>query len=91
MRVATRINLRRLRDAISTIAERRRITPDLRFAPWRPGDQPWYASDVRAIGAALDWSPRVALRDGLREFDRWLNARFADSATLPAELQEAHA
>jgi CDP-paratose 2-epimerase len=80
-----------LGEVISIIAELRGITPDLRLAPWRPGDRPWYVSVIRAIRAGLDWSPRVAFRDGLRELDRWLDARFALSATPPAELQEAHA
>jgi CDP-paratose 2-epimerase len=80
-----------LREVISIIAELRGIAPDLRFAPWRSGDQPWYVYVIRAIGAALDWSPRVAFRDGLRELDRRLDACFAHSATPPAELQEAHA
>ena len=80
-----------LREAVSRIAELRGIAPDLGLVPWRPCDKPWYASDIRAIGAALDWSPRVAFRDGLRELDRRLDARFARWAAPPAELQEAHA
>ncbi|HEX2215239.1 MAG TPA: SDR family NAD(P)-dependent oxidoreductase [Xanthobacteraceae bacterium] len=58
------------------------------FGAWRPGDQPWYVSDVRAIAAALDWRPRTALRAGLRALDHWLTARFGVPAV---ELKKAHA
>jgi CDP-paratose 2-epimerase len=80
----------RLRKVTAMIAARRGGSPGPHFAAWRPGAKPCYACDIRAIGAALDWSPRMAMRDGLRGLDRWLDARFARSAR-PPELQEAHA
>jgi CDP-paratose 2-epimerase len=49
------------------------------FADWRPGDQPWYVSDTRALTAALGWSPRVGLAEGLRSLHDWLNSRFGPS------------
>jgi CDP-paratose 2-epimerase len=76
---------------IALIGELRGASPELNFDKWRPSDQPWYVSDIRAIAKALDWAPRVGLRDGLRALDVWLDARFAHSATPPATLQEARA
>src|SRR5436190_6498801 len=35
------------------------------FADWRPGDQPWYVTDTRALSTALRWEPKTSLRDGL--------------------------
>jgi CDP-paratose 2-epimerase len=84
-------NTASLREMIALISELRGIKPELNFDPWRPSDQPWYVSDIRAIAKALDWAPRVGLHDGLRALDAWLDARFAHSATPPATLQEAHA
>ena len=79
-----------LRELIDLIAEMRGTKPGLRFERWRPGDQPWYVSDITAISRALDWRPRVSLHDGLRQLQRWLDHRFAQSpASL--QLQEAQA
>ncbi len=77
-----------LRELLRAIAELRGQPPAITYGDWRPGDQPWYVSDTRAIAGALDWSPRTSLRDGLRALDRWLVGRFAIPA--PA-LREASA
>ena len=29
------------------------------FADWRPGDQPWYITDARALSTALGWAPQM--------------------------------
>jgi CDP-paratose 2-epimerase len=50
------------------------------FGAWRPGDQLWYVSDIRAISSAIGWRPQVVLRDGLSTLDRWLTDRFAAPA-----------
>jgi CDP-paratose 2-epimerase len=49
------------------------------FADWRPGDQPWYVTDTRALSIALGWAPRVALPEGLRSLHTWLDSRFNPS------------
>ena len=46
------------------------------FADWRPGDQPWYVTDTRALYAALGWKPKVPLQDGLVSLHEWLASRF---------------
>jgi CDP-paratose 2-epimerase len=80
-----------LRELIGLIAELRGAEPRLRFERWRPGDQPWYVSDISAISRALGWSPRTPLREGLRALERWLDGRFAEAVPQPARLQEARA
>jgi len=77
-----------LRELLDFITELRGKQPQVRFADWRPGDQPWYVSDIRALSHALDWRPRVPVRQGLARIERWLDARLnmPDSA---AELLEA--
>jgi len=67
-----------LREAIDHIARLHGKGPQLRFADWRPGDQPWYVSDISAISAALDWSPRVSVERGLGALDQWISSRFTD-------------
>jgi CDP-paratose 2-epimerase len=78
-----------LLEAIELIASLRGACPALAFANWRPGDQPWYVSDVRAIGAALDWSPRTPVSEGLARLHAWLSGRF--EPVPPMELHEVGA
>jgi CDP-paratose 2-epimerase len=79
-----------LREMIGLIAELRGEAPQIAYDAWRPGDQPWYVSDIREISRTLDWAPRTSLRDGLRKLDAWLSSRFGD--TRPAvRLPEARA
>jgi CDP-paratose 2-epimerase len=49
------------------------------FADWRPGDQPWYVTDTRALFAALGWAPKISLHDGLQSLHGWLDSRFGRS------------
>lgn len=48
------------------------------FSDWRPGDQPWYVTDVGALTAATGWRPRTTLASGLRELQGWLTTRFGE-------------
>ncbi|HLH94881.1 MAG TPA: SDR family NAD(P)-dependent oxidoreductase [Xanthobacteraceae bacterium] len=81
------VSLRELLGLMSTLRGGR---PVVRFADWRPGDQPWYVSDIRAISAALDWAPATAVMNGLRSLERWLEARFSNSTpSIPLEQVRA--
>jgi CDP-paratose 2-epimerase len=71
-----------LRELLTAIAELRGQPPAVSYNGWRPGDQPWYVSDTRAIAGALDWSPRTPLGEGLRALDRWLVSRFGVAPVL---------
>lgn len=42
------------------------------FAPWRPGDQRVYISDIERIGRELGWRPRVTKEEGLRRLATWM-------------------
>jgi CDP-paratose 2-epimerase len=79
-----------LREMIAMIGDLNGSAPALNFRPWRPGDQPWYVSDIGRIHAALGWAPQVGVNEGLRQLEAWLYKRFGDSAPAP-ELREAHA
>src|SRR5436309_1534358 len=52
-------------ELLDLIAELRGSMPAVRFAPWRPGDQPWYVSNIAAICEALDWEPGINLQAAL--------------------------
>jgi CDP-paratose 2-epimerase len=78
-----------LREMMELIEQLRGESPIVRFEGWRPGDQPWYVSDIRAIAAALSWTPRVGLREGVGQLNSWLTQRFG-TARL-ASLKEAQA
>jgi CDP-paratose 2-epimerase len=79
-----------LRELLQLMNELQGRCPDVRFAPSRPGDQPWYVSDINTISRTLDWTPQTSLRDGLRALQEWLRSRFASSAPV-IRLQEAQA
>jgi CDP-paratose 2-epimerase len=65
-----------LLELLDLIAQLRGERPEVHFRGRRPGDQPWYVSDIRAIAKAIGWRPRVTLRNGLRLLERWLAGRY---------------
>ena len=54
------------------------------FADWRPGDQPWYVSNTRALSSALGWQAKTSLHDGLISLHQWLTGRFGDTCKREA-------
>lgn len=78
-----------LREMMALISDLRGETPVLQFEGWRPGDQPWYVSDISAISAALGWSPKTGLRQGVGQLNGWLSERFGVANLAP--LKEAQA
>jgi CDP-paratose 2-epimerase len=70
-------------ELLDTIAQLRGERPVTNHAPSRPGDQPWYVSDTRALRAATGWAPQVSLSEGLNSLSSWLESRFG-SQTLQA-------
>jgi CDP-paratose 2-epimerase len=42
------------------------------YAPWRPGDQRIYVSDVRKAGSTFGWTPRISRGEGVRLLVSWL-------------------
>jgi CDP-paratose 2-epimerase len=49
------------------------------FADWRPGDQPWYVSDISTLSSVVGWRPKTSLIDGLSSLQEWLESRFGHS------------
>jgi CDP-paratose 2-epimerase len=63
-------------ELIEMIAELRGERITTRFDKWRPGDQPWYISDIEALAHVIGWRPRVGLREGITTLSDWLSPRF---------------
>ena len=63
------ISLLRLLDLIARL---NRSRPEVAFGPWRPGDQVYYVSDIRAFRAVTGWRPSVAVEGGVTRLWRWL-------------------
>jgi CDP-paratose 2-epimerase len=66
------LNAASLLEILTLIEELTGFDPAVQFADWRPGDQPWYVSDIRAFSSATGWHPRVGPREGVSRLIRWL-------------------
>ena len=44
----------------------------VKYANWRPGDQPVYVSDIRKAENELGWRPQVSIRQGIRCLFEWV-------------------
>jgi CDP-paratose 2-epimerase len=56
---------------------------DVRFAGWRPGDQPVYVSDIRRAQRDLGWRPRVSLDEGLSRLWSWVDSEIELFVEMP--------
>ena len=59
------------------------IAPVIGFADWRPGDQRWFVSDTRRLGAATGWRQRTGIDEGLRRLLAWAGT-YRREQELPA-------
>ena len=59
-------------ELIDMIEQLRGERPELRFEPWREGDQRYYVSDTQAFSAATGWQPRVGPQPGVEALHSWL-------------------
>ena len=65
-----------LRELIGLLGELTGHEIACSFSDWRPGDQPWYVTDTRALYTALGWRPKTSLQEGLLSLHQWLASRF---------------
>ena len=71
-----------LKDLVSWLAEELGVEPRIDYLPDQPGDVPITYADVSKAGQLLGYSPKVPIREGLREFVRWY--RTANAAARSA-------
>ena len=67
-------NARSLLEVIARIGELTGRKPQLKFAPWREGDQRYYVSDISKAALDLGWMPRVRFDHGLRDLISWVES-----------------
>ena len=65
-------NATSLLELIELIGQLHGARPGVRFAPWRPGDQKYYVSDIRRFTQATGWVPRISVRQGVEALYGWL-------------------
>src|SRR5215831_695952 len=46
----------------------------VRFAEWRPGDQPCYISDIQKAERLMGWHPQIRMQTGIRRLWSWVAA-----------------
>jgi CDP-paratose 2-epimerase len=78
-----------LRELLAVMNEMDRQPAEIRYRGWRPGDQPWYISDTRALRQTVSWQPSIPLRQGLQSLDQWLGFRFGAVRAANPALAEA--
>ncbi|MDB5290952.1 MAG: sugar nucleotide epimerase [Phycisphaerales bacterium] len=61
-----------LLDLLAMIGELTGRRPEVRVGAWRPGDQRYYVSNVARLSAAVGWSPKVSVREGVGRLYEWL-------------------
>ena len=66
-----------LRELLGLIADVTGRAPQVRFGPWRPGDQPWYVSNTTALRQACGWRAETGVRAGLGRLADWLREAVA--------------
>jgi CDP-paratose 2-epimerase len=82
-----RANSVSLLELIQMIAQLTGAEVGYDFADWRPGDQPWYVSNIDALSSTVGWKPTVNLEEGLGRLQEWLRTR----GQRPANTREAFA
>lgn len=68
------LNAITLREALWMIATRTGRPMEIRLAPARPGDQPYYVSNTDMAYGYLRWRPKVSVDDGFDRLHDWLSS-----------------
>ncbi|EYF03200.1 NAD-dependent epimerase/dehydratase [Chondromyces apiculatus DSM 436] len=82
-------NTTSLLELLRVLGELCGVQPTVTFSGWRPGDQRYYVSDVRAFGDAVGWAPQVGVREGLERLYRWVLAMQDRGQARPAATVSA--
>jgi CDP-paratose 2-epimerase len=69
-------------ELLEQITELAGITPQVRFAGWRTGDQRYYVADTRKFEAATGWRAQVRWDEGIERLWDWLRAQHAPASLV---------
>jgi len=70
-------------ELIRLLTRLERKAPEVRYAPWRRGDQRYYVSDTSSFQHATGWTPRVDVAQGLVLLREALAERLSSRAPVP--------
>lgn len=73
-----------LLEVLEIIEDIHGSAPETRFSEWRRGDQRYYVSDTSAFEAATGWTPKVSVREGIRDLYEWLSEERREVLGVPA-------
>jgi CDP-paratose 2-epimerase len=59
-------------DVLEKLEELHGARPPVEGAEWRPADQRYYVTDIRAFKGATGWTPKVGVDAGLARLYRWM-------------------
>jgi CDP-paratose 2-epimerase len=62
------------RDLVSLLEQLGGKPIPLSYAPWRPGDQKVYVSDIRRAYQDFGWKPQVTKEEGIQKLYEWIVA-----------------
>jgi CDP-paratose 2-epimerase len=65
-------NTMSLIELLAYLEEELKIKIPLKWDTWRPGDQPVFVCDLAAANAALNWAPKISVRDGVKSLAQWV-------------------
>jgi CDP-paratose 2-epimerase len=74
-----------LLDVIERIGQLGGCDPEVRFGPWRQGDQRYYVTDTSLFRQATGWRPEVSAEEGIERLHGWLRSERAADRRRTAE------
>jgi CDP-paratose 2-epimerase len=72
-------------EVVERIGELAGEAPEVRYGPWRQGDQRYYVTDTRRFQEDTGWRPRVGVDEGIERLCDWLRAEVGAGGRLRAE------
>jgi CDP-paratose 2-epimerase len=78
-----------LLDVIERIESLRGQPLEVRFGPWRTGDQRYYVTDASRFQRATGWSPRIDPAEGIERLHAWLTRASSEGRFARAEPSAA--
>jgi CDP-paratose 2-epimerase len=65
-------NTMSLRELLSYLETELGQEIPLRWADWRPGDQPVFVSNINKAQQTLGWGPAISVKDGVKDLITWV-------------------
>jgi CDP-paratose 2-epimerase len=76
-----------LLEVVRYLSELSGVEPEVRYRPWRKGDQPYYVSDTRRFSQATDWMPQIPVEQGIAQLHQWLTDHVRSGVLMSLDEQ----